>query len=88
MIDLKKKKHCYIYFSKSNAIFIYEIDKLHIDENRINRRAYSTTYRCLKAKEKENTEAIIINLPEFLLWAFVSSLECFPEAVVLQVSDL
>lgn len=36
----------------------------------------------------ENTEAIIINLPEFLLWAFVSSLECFPEAVVLQVSDL
>lgn len=65
MIDLKKTKHCYIYFSKSNAIFIYEIDKLNIDENRINRRAYSTTYRCLKAKE--NTEAIIINLPEFLL---------------------
>lgn len=38
--------------------------------------------------EKENTETKIINLPEFLLWAFVSSLECFPEAVVLQVSDL
>lgn len=43
---------------------------------------------CFKAIVKENTEAIIINLPEFLLWAFVSSLECFPEAVVLQVSDL
>lgn len=87
MIDLKKTKHCYIYFSKSNAIFIYEFDKLTINENK-NRRAYSTTYRCLKAIVKENTEAIIINLPEFLLWAFVSSLECFPEAVVLQVSDL
>lgn len=62
MIDLKKTKHCYIYFSKSNAIFIYEFDKLNINENK-NRRAYSTTYRCLKAKEKE----IIINLPEFLL---------------------
>lgn len=64
---LKKKNNCYIYFSKSNAIFIYEIDKLNIDENRINRRAYSTTYRCFKAIVKENTEAIIINLPEFLL---------------------
>lgn len=86
MIDIKKKKlQCYTYFSKSNAIFINEIDKLNTDENR-NRRANSTTYRCLKAIEKETLKHI--NLPEFLLGAFVSSLEWFPEAVVLQVSDL
>lgn len=75
--------HCYTYFSKSNAIFINEIDKLNIEENR-NRRANSTTYTIL---EKETLKQYI-NLPEFLLGAFVSSLEWFPEAVVLQVSDL
>lgn len=75
--------NCYTYFSKSNAIFINEIDKLNIEENR-NRRANSTTYTIL---EKETLKQYI-NLPEFLLGAFVSSLEWFPEAVVLQVSDL
>lgn len=89
---IKKKKnslplHCYTYFSKSNAIFIHEIDKLNIEENR-NRRANSTTYTCLKAILEKETLKQYINLPEFLLGAFVSSLEWFPEAVVLQVSDL
>lgn len=86
LLFLKKTSmslNCYTYFSKSNAIFINEIDKLNIEENR-NRRANSTTYTIL---EKETLKQYI-NLPEFLLGAFVSSLEWFPEAVVLQVSDL
>lgn len=63
-IIIKKKKihchctSCYTYFSKSNAIFIHEIDKLNIEENR-NRRANSTTYTCLKAiLEKETLSNI------------------------------
>lgn len=90
IIILKKTSmslNCYTYFSKSNAIFIHEIDKFNREENR-NRRANSTTYTCLKAILEKETLKQYINLPEFLLGAFVSSLEWFPEAVVLQVSDL
>lgn len=62
MILLLKKKnslplHCYTYFSKSNAIFIHEIDKLNIEENK-NRRANSTTYTFKSNIRKRNTGAI------------------------------
>lgn len=66
-MQIKKKNNCYIYFLKFNVIFIYEIDKLNIDENRINRRVYFIIYRCFKVIVKENIEVIIINLFEFFL---------------------
>lgn len=71
----------YIYFLKFNVIFIFEFDKLNIDENK-NRRVYFIIYRCLKVKEKGNIEVIIINLFEFFLWVFVFFFECFLEVVV------